>query len=106
MYAAKPVGTFQSFPDAMPSAPTPLDKPRIVAMLDQLEKLLAVCHDHVIGIENSADRITGPVPAEAGATAPAPPCTTIEQRLSMEIGRAEHLSYRLGNVVQRLNAAV
>lgn len=109
MYAANQQSMLQGgrYPEPpRPIGPEAIEKPRIMAMIDQLEKMLSVCHDHANSIENSADRIIGPAPAEAAGPAPTPPSVTVEQRLSQVMTSAEHLSYRLGNAAQRLNSAV
>lgn len=81
-------------------------KPRLPQQLDQLQKVLASCHQAAQSISVAADRILGCVPQDPSKDGTAPPASTIEQRLAESIGSAEALSGRLHEALKRLNAAV
>ena len=82
------------------------DKPRIAMQIEQLEKVLSVCHNAANDIEHVADRILGPVPQDATKEGPPPSLETVERRIQHVISIAEGLSSRLMNASTRLNSAV
>lgn len=85
---------------------TPIEKPRLSMQLDQLEKVLAECHQLTSSVESAASRILGPVPEDDAKTTGRPPAGSLDQRLAELIGVAEALVHRLGSASQRFNSAV
>lgn len=83
-----------------------IEKPRLSQQLDQLEKVLAECHQLTGSVESAASRILGPVPEEGAKPAGRPPVDSIDQRFAELIGVAEALVHRLGGASKRLNSAV
>lgn len=84
----------------------PIDKPRLPQQLDQLEKVLAECHQLTSNVESAASRLLGAVPEDAAKTSGRPPAGSLDQRLAELIGVAEALVHRLGSASQRFNSAV
>ena len=83
-----------------------IEKPRLSQQIDQLLKILSVCHDSAGDLSHAADRILGPVPANAENGGPVPTPTSIEQRLQSVIDVADALFGRLQETTKRLNSAV
>lgn len=95
---------------AMGQASGPLTaqgKPRLQQQLDQLDKVLSVCHEAAGGLEGCADRLTGSVAEkQAGNAATRPPSITVEQRLAESIAVTEYLLHRLNEAGARIAQAV
>lgn len=84
-----------------------IQKPRLQQQLDQLDKILCCCHEAAAGLDACADKVLGPTPkAETAGSAPTPPQSTVEGRLALAVGYAEHLLHRLNETGSRLNQAV
>lgn len=81
-------------------------KPRLQQQLDQLEKVLACCHEVAGGIDGCADKLMGAEPKDATGVPPTPSPMSVEGRLANAIGYAEHLMHRLNETGRRLNQAV
>lgn len=86
--------------------PPAIEKPRIQQQLDQLDKVLAYCHETTSNIERAADRLLGCVPEADAKNQAQPAPNTVESRLAFLIGYAETLMHRLEQSANRLNSAV
>ena len=93
-------------PSGYPTPKAVGDKPRISMQIEQLNKVLASCHEVANNLERAADRILGPVPQDVSKAETAPSPDTIERRMADVVGFAEGLSSRLMNVSTRINSAV
>jgi hypothetical protein len=94
------------YPSPLTAAQQAVEKPRLAQQIDQLQKVIAECHDAAGSLENAVDRILGPVPQDAAKESAKPPVSTIEMRFAEAIGRVEVLAHRLRESAQRLNTAV
>lgn len=92
--------------NAISKAPPPLDTPRLVQQLQQLDKLLSECHHNADSVERATDRLVGCVPENAGKVPGESSQECIERKLSSVIAYTEHLCTKLANSAQRLNGAV
>lgn len=83
-----------------------VEKARLPQQLDQIQKMLSVCHQAALGLSVATDRIVGSIPQNDSKDGTAPPAGTLEQRFAETIGGVESLAARLHETLKRLNAAV
>jgi hypothetical protein len=102
--AATQAGSLAGYANAIKPA---RDVPVIQRQIEMLEKALAGCHMVAERLEQAADRVTGPRPAEvrpenAGRTPP----HSLEHRLGALHENAQYLTQRLNDTCSRFDAAI
>ena len=91
-----------------PPTPPMRDKPRLLSVFEQINCVVAECHQIVGIIENATERLI--IPREgagiAGTSAPTPAAPSLEQRMCETLKLAEALRHRLHASSEKLDSAV